>query len=877
MTESKGTKSSQSKKTSSKKAKKKKFKPFKIILISLLSLFIISTIVAGGLVLAVMKTAPDLDIHEIVAASDASKIYDDKGELIDNIITSKKKILVKYDELPKNLVNAFVSIEDERFFEHKGIDFKRIAGAFLIDIKNMLKGNSGLQGASTITQQLIKNTLFETHGNTLNDKVRRKVQEWYLAPKLEKEVGKEVIMETYLNTIYLGGRAIGVGAAADQYFGVSINKLDLIQCAFIAGLPQSPSVYYPYSRTSKKDPSKYINRTKTVLSKMKENGYISESQYIEAIAELDTDKFGVTEDRSLQTLGHYTIHKPANVDEKYNFEWFTRPVIDNVKKDLKEIYNYSDDEIEKLLVNGNLKIYSTMNKNLQVETQKLINEDDKLNSLSQEGKDGLKEPQASAVLTDYHTGEIKVIIGGRGEQPALSFNRATNAKVPAGSSIKPLTVYAPAIDSKMATACTVLEDSPLPDTMSKKYSSPGTVWQPKNANGVYSGYLGLRDALKNSVNVFAVKLEDKIGLNTGIKYGEKFGLTFDNIDKHSMAALALGELSGGTNTFTMANAYGVFGNNGLYSSPRLYTKVVDRNGATILETKTQTTQVLSPESAYIMYDLLKGPVKEGTATRINNTYTSQIPLVGKTGTSTKSKNLWFCGLTPYYSGSVWLENKYGQNISSSDAAAIFGKIMNKAVENLPVTDIKMPDNIVKAEVDRVSGLLPSDLSYKDPRGSQVYNELFIKGTVPTEQDNIHVSATVNRYNGHIAGSYTPSFLTDYRVFIKRDYNPGVYLADQMYVLPSRQDNSSYHYSQDKKPKKDKTESDQNSTEENTDVDSETNNNNNTTDTENSNSNINDTTNNNIINDNTDNKKNTKKPITNVKKKPKNLKDLFKNH
>ncbi|NFF61862.1 PBP1A family penicillin-binding protein [Clostridium botulinum] len=875
MTESKGTKSSQSKKTSSKKTKKKKFKPFKIILISLLSLFIISTIVAGGLVLAVMKTAPDLDIHEIVAASDASKIYDDKGELIDNIITSKKKILVKYDELPKNLVNAFVSIEDERFFEHKGIDFKRIAGAFLIDIKNMLKGNSGLQGASTITQQLIKNTLFETHGNTLNDKVRRKVQEWYLAPKLEKEVGKEVIMETYLNTIYLGGRAIGVGAAADQYFGVSINKLDLIQCAFIAGLPQSPSVYYPYSRTSKKDPSKYINRTKTVLSKMKENGYISESQYIEAIAELDTDKFGVTEDRSLQTLGHYTIHKPANVDEKYNFEWFTRPVIDNVKKDLKEIYNYSDDEIEKLLVNGNLKIYSTMNKNLQVETQKLINEDDKLNSLSQEGKDGLKEPQASAVLTDYHTGEIKVIIGGRGEQPALSFNRATNAKVPAGSSIKPLTVYAPAIDSKMATACTVLEDSPLPDTMSKKYSSPGTVWQPKNANGVYSGYLGLRDALKNSVNVFAVKLEDKIGLNTGIKYGEKFGLTFDNIDKHSMAALALGELSGGTNTFTMANAYGVFGNNGLYSSPRLYTKVVDRNGATILETKTQTTQVLSPESAYIMYDLLKGPVKEGTATRINNTYTSQIPLVGKTGTSTKSKNLWFCGLTPYYSGSVWIENKYGQNISSSDAAAIFGKIMNKAVENLPVTDIKMPDNIVKAEVDRVSGLLPSDLSYKDPRGSQVYNELFIKGTVPTEQDNIHVSARVNRYNGHIAGSYTPSFLTDYRVFIKRDYNPGVYLADQMYVLPSRQDNSSYHYSQDKKPKKDKTESDQNSTEENTDVDSETNNN--TTDTENSNSNINDTTNNNIINDNTDNKKNTKKPITNVKKKPKNLKDLFKNH
>ncbi|CAG7840809.1 Penicillin-binding protein 1A/1B [Clostridium haemolyticum] len=873
MTENKGTKSSQSKKTSSNKTNKKKFKPFKIILISILSLFIISTIVSCGLVLAVMKTAPDLDIHEIVAASDASKIYDDKGDLIDSIITSKKKILIKYDELPKDLVNAFVSIEDERFFEHKGIDLKRIAGAFLIDIKNVLKGNPGLQGASTITQQLIKNTLFETHGNTLNDKIRRKVQEWYLAPKLEKEVGKEVIMETYLNTIYLGGRAIGVGAAADQYFGISTNKLDLIQCAFIAGLPQSPSVYYPYSRTSRRDPSKYINRTKTVLSKMKENGYINENQYIKAIEELNTDKFNVTEDKSIQTLGHYIIHKPANIDEKYNFEWFTRPTIDNVKRDFKEIYNYSDDEIEKLLVNGNLKIYSTMNKNLQVETQRIINEDDKLNSLSKETKDGLKEPQASAVLTDYHTGEVKVIIGGRGEQPALSFNRATNAKVPAGSSIKPLTVYAPAIDSKIATACTVLEDSPLPDAMSKKYSSPGTVWQPKNSNGVYSGYLGLREALKNSVNVFAIKLEDKIGLNTGIKYGEKFGLTFDNVDKHSMAALALGELSNGTNTFTMANAYGVFGNNGLYSSPRLYTKVVDRNGNTILETKTRTTQVLSPESAYIMYDLLKGPVKEGTATRINNTYTNEIPIAGKTGSSTKFKNLWFCGLTPYYSGAVWIENKYGQSIYSSDAAALFGKIMNKAVEDLPVTDIKMPDNIVKAEVDRVSGLLPSDLSYKDPRGSQVYTELFIKGTVPTEQDNIHVSARVNRYNGHIAGSYTPSFLTDYRVFIKRDYTPSVYLADQMYVLPSRQDNSSYHNSSNKKHKKDKNESKQTTTLENNNINSETKNNNDKNiDTENSNSNIN----NNVINDDIENKKTDNKHTINVKKKSKNLKNLFKN-
>ena len=788
MTENRDKKTSQSEKTTQKK-KKKKFKAFKIILITFITLIVISLVTAAGITLAIIKTSPDVNINEIIAASDASKIYDDKGELVDSIITSKKKILVKYDEVPENLINAFVSIEDERFFKHSGIDVKRIAGAFLIDMKNIVSGKPALQGASTITQQLIKNTVFETHGNSLNDKLRRKVQEWYLAPKLEKEVGKKSIMEAYLNTIYLGGRAIGVGAAADQYFNVSIDKLDLVQCAFIAGLPQSPSVYYPYSRTSKKDPSKYINRTKTVLAKMKENGYISQNQYISALAELDTSKSTVTNDESIQTLGQYTIHKPANIDEKYNFEWFTRPAIESVKKDLKDIYNYSDDEIEKLLVNGNLKIYTTMNKDLQVSTQEIIDNDDKLNSLSS-NKNNLVEPQASAVLTDYHTGEVKVIIGGRGTQPALAYNRATNAKVAAGSSIKPLTVYSAAIDSKLATAATVLEDSPLPEAMSKKYSAPGTSWQPKNANGVYSGYLGLRDALKNSVNVYAVKLEDKIGLNTGVKYGEKFGLTFDNVDKNSMAAIALGELNRGTNTFTMANAYGVFGNNGMYSNPRLYTKVLDRNGNVLLETKTQSTQVISPEAAYIMYDLLKGPVKEGTATRIQYTYHSDIPIAGKTGSSTKFKNLWFCGLTPYYSGAVWIENKYGQSIYSSDAAALFGKIMNRAVENLPEKEIEMPEGIVKAEVDRVSGLLPTDLSYRDPRGSQVYTELFIKGTVPTEQDNIHVSTKVNRYNGRVSGSYTPSFLTESKVFIKRQSDSEVPLDDDMYVIPGKDKKSS---------------------------------------------------------------------------------------
>ncbi|KYH30129.1 transglycosylase domain-containing protein [Clostridium colicanis] len=783
---------------SKKKKKKNGFKVFKIILLSLLVICVLIGVAAGGLALAVIKTAPDLDINEIIAASEASKIYDDKGNYVDSIITPHKKTVIKYEDMPKNLINAFVSIEDERFFKHKGIDLKRIAGVTLTHIKNTLQGKSALEGGggSTITQQLLKTTLYEFQNETFAQKIKRKVQEWYLAPKLEKKVGKKAILEAYLNTIFLGGRAIGVEAAAQQYFGTSAKNLNLIQCAFIAGLTQSPSVYYPYSKTSTKDPSKYINRTKTVLSKMKENGYISDKEYEDAIAELNIEKSSVTQDKDVQTLGKTVLGRATSKDDRYNFEWFSRAVVSDVKKDLKEVYNYTDDEIENLLMNGNLKIYSTMNKDLQTKAQQILDEDSKLNSFSRTDKNNIVHPQASLVITDYHTGEVKVIIGGRGKQPAMSYNRALDAKVPPGSSIKPLTVYAPAIDTKLATAATVIEDSPLSPELANKYGSNGKPWQPKNSNGVYSGYLNMRNAIKDSVNLYAIKLEDMIGLDTGVRYGEKFGIKFDDADKHSIAALALGELSYGTNTFTMANAYGVFGNNGLYTEPRLYTRVVDRTGNTILETKIETRKVISPQAAYIMYDLLKEPVRGGTAYRANDSYTSDIPLAGKTGSSTNFKNVWFSGLTPYYSGSIWIENKYQQAIYSSHAAYLFGKIMNEAVKDLPVKDITPPSGITSSAVDRVSGLLPSELSYRDPRGSQVYTELFIKGTVPTTVDNIHVEALVNKFNGKLATPFTPSSLTESRVFIRRDYIPSVPLADQQYVLPRSEDNST-QYSTDK--------------------------------------------------------------------------------
>ncbi|MCY6353902.1 transglycosylase domain-containing protein [Clostridium sp. ZS2-4] len=776
------------------KKKKKKFKALKIILITILTLFLFFTVAAAGLALAMIKTAPELDINQIKSLNQASVIYDDKGASIDTILTDKKKTVIKYKDMPKDLINAFVSIEDERFFEHKGIDPKRIIGVFLIDVKNVLTGKKQLQGASTITQQLLKNTIFDTDTKNLDSKsilqrkIRRKVQEIYLAPKLENLIGKPAVLEAYLNTIYLGGRAIGVEAAAQQYFHINAKDLTLIQCAFIAGLPQSPSVYYPYSRTSMKDPSKYKNRTKAVLTKMKDNGYITTIQYKAAISEIGIPKESITKDEKVATLGKSVLGKATSNNDRYNFEWFSRPVVSEVKKDLKEKYHYSDDEIDNLLANGHLKIHSTMDKALQIATQDIIDDDNNLRVSSNKDKKGIIQPQASAVLVDYHTGEVKVLVGGRGKQPAMSYNKAYDARVPAGSSIKPLTVYGPAIDTKIATAATVLEDSPLPYEMGKKYNG-GRPWNPKNAPNKYSGYLNMRNGIKNSVNIYAIKMEDKIGLENGAAYGEKFGLTLNDVDKNSIAALALGELNHGTNTYTMANAYGVFGNNGLYTNPRLYTKVEDKTGKVILETKIHTNKVLSPQAAYIMYDLLKEPVRGGTAYRANSSYKSDITLAGKTGSTTNFKNLWFCGLTSYYSGAVWIGNKNDQKIYSSDAAYIFGKIMNEAVKNLPSKDIAAPSGITSAAVDRVSGLLPTELSYKDPRGSMVYTELFIDGTVPTTYDNIHVQTNININNGKLATASTPANLIQSRVFLRRDYTPDVDLEDQEYVLPKALDDT----------------------------------------------------------------------------------------
>lgn len=713
-----------------KKRKKAPYKALKIVSITIFSLFILASVALGGAVLAIIKNAPALDVNEILTLDEPSVLYDNNDKFMDVVVTYEQRKVIPFKDMPQDLKNAFVSIEDERFYKHNGVDLRRISGAFYTDIKNKIQRQSSLQGASTITQQLLKNTILSSEVS-----LKRKIQEAYLAIQLEKYLTKDQILEAYMNTIFLGGRAYGVEAASQQYFNKPAKDLTLIQCAFIAGVPQSPSIYYPFSAAAKKDPSIYLNRTQIVLKKMYENGYISQQQYTSALNDLSAKKL--------------TFQSPENINNNLNYEWFSLPAIEQVKKDLKAEYHYSDTELQHLLMYGGLKIYTTMDKSMQNNTQKLLNDNSTFGISSRKDKNGILQPQASAVIMDYHSGEVKAIIGGRGNQPPRSFNRAASDKFlrAPGSSIKPLTVYSPAIDSKQMTAATAVEDAPLPDNIAKMYGQAGNQY-PRNDDGQYGNFgesLTLRDGLMHSLNTVAVRTENELGLKTGVEYADKFGLKLDPSDKASIAALSLGQLTNGTNPLTMAAAYGTFGNNGNYTSPKLYRLVKDRSGKTLLENKTQTRKVISPETAYIMYDMLKGPVSSGgTGPKANF---GNMPVRGKTGTSTNGKDLWFCGLTPYYSAAVWIGNDdnsvINERINSNTTAGVWAAIMQPIHENLNPKDIDMPPGVVNAVVCSESGKLPTSLCYGDPTGNKTYSELFIDGTVPTDYCNLPHSSGNN--------------------------------------------------------------------------------------------------------------------------------------
>lgn len=736
----------------------------KAILVVLLIIFLLIAAAGTGAVIAVIKSAPVLNTDIIDNLKQSSKIYDMNGNYIEDFSGSENRNIVPLKQIPKDLQNAFIAIEDERFRSHHGIDVKRIFGALWYDIKTMSKA----QGASTITQQLIKN-----YALTPKKDITRKLQEAYLAIQLERQLSKDQILEAYLNTILLGNNTWGVQAASMLYFGKDVKDLNLAECALLAGLTQNPSKYNPYSKKNMEDPKDYLDRQRTVLGKMLELGYITKDQYDSA-------------------LKQKLVFQSKKTAMSMKYQWFIEPAMDEVAKDFAKKYNIDENEAKQKLRIGGYNIYLTIDPKIQEAAQKVIDNDSYYKGLkvasglanySADGKSKpIIQPQAAAVIFDYKTGEMRAIVGGRGQHDLMSLNRATDVPRQPGSSIKPLAVYGPAIDSKAATAATVIEDSPLPEDFVKANHG----WDPQNVDGKFRGYMTIREAVKHSVNLVAVKLQLQLGVNTSVDYLQnKFHITTLKKDDKNTAALALGGMTEGVTPYEMAAAYGVFGNGGVYSEPIMYTKVTDKNGDTVLEKTSEQSRSISPQAAYIMTSMLRGVVTGGTATSAN---LGSMPAAGKTGTANDYTNAWFCGFTPYYSGAVWIGHDQPKvkvsGLKSSLSAKIWGDIMKEAHKGLPVKNFEAPSGIASAEVCIDSGKAPSDICAQDPRGSRIISEIFIDGTQPVEICDVHVTADIDIRTGKLAAPDTPPEYIQKKVFIKRDVKSRAPLLDDPYVLPS---------------------------------------------------------------------------------------------
>ena len=733
MTERKREYKDRKQKKNSPKNQSKVTKFLKWFFIGVLLLGITAITIVGFYVLSIIRSSPELDVQAIQSLNQPSILYDDQGNFMDNVITREQRYVVKSDEIPDNLKKAFVAIEDERFYEHKGIDIKRIAGVIASNIKGKLSGSNTVQGASTITQQLIKNAVL-----TNEVSYERKIKEMYLALELEKHLSKDEILTTYLNTIPMGGYQYGVSAAAQRFFSKNVSDLNLIECAYLGGLTQAPTSYDGLSEINKENPSRYLNRTKSVLFKMHQLGYISSEQYNNAINEIDTNgiKF-----------------KPNNKLSKTNFEWFTRPTITQVKQDLMNKYKYTQDEVDKLIANGGLKIYTSMDRNLQNNVQKVLDDPNNYkaitNNPNEKNEDDVYKLQASATIIDYKTGHVKALVGGRGEQPAMSHNRAYYDLKSIGSATKPLTVYGPAIDLGLGGAGSVVNDSPLTN---KELSSTGYKDQPKNEYNSYRGPLTFREAIKISSNLAAIKVANEVGVSNSIAYGEKLGLVYGPHSR-GISTTALGQFQNdpnnpdGGNTYTLASAFGVFGNNGVKTNAKLYTKVLDSHGNVLLDTSTpEEIKIFSPQTSYIVYDMLKDQVESGSAkpAKFGN-----IPVAGKTGTTTGDKDYLFAGLTPYYSAAIWIGYDKPREMRTSSGivtSPIFGKIMGLAHKGLQYKEVEQPSGISKIAVCMDSGLKPTSLCTQDPRGSRVYYDWFINGSAPNQYCNYHTNSHVNNFN-----------------------------------------------------------------------------------------------------------------------------------
>lgn len=699
-------------------------KVIKIFLITFLILFLLVLAAGGFAAYQIYNIAKDakLSKNDLAIKYENSVVKDMQGNTLGVLNGNENRESIPLSEMPEYLPKAFVAIEDERFYEHKGVDIKRTAKATYTYIAN--RGKSPF-GGSTITQQLVKNLTQEKE-----DTWQRKVREMARAYYVEQEMSKEEILELYLNLIFLGDTVYGVQKGSNYYFSKDAKDLDLAECAFIAGINHSPNSYNPFVENNEQVLETIKERTKTVLNKMHELGKInSEEEYMAALNEVE------------QGLKFNQGAFPQTV-----FSYHTDAAINQIIVQLQELHDWTYEQARLYLFSGGFTIYTTQDPVMQEKMQNEFNQE-KYRTAAYDKNGNLQYSQAAMVLIDHKTGYVLAICSGFDEKTdAFGFNRATQATKQTGSSMKPLSVVAPAIDNGIITAATVFDDNPT--------SFNNGTYNPKNFGYTYKGLITVRDAVAYSQNIPMVKALCLLTTNESMSFLKSAGITSLVEEDNSLAPLALGGLTWGVTPLEMAGAYAAIANNGLYIEPTFYTKVVDSKGDIVLEANPRKTQIMSQEAAYVVKEILTQPVKTGTST---NCTIEGMSVGAKTGTTNNDYDRWFCGFTPYYTSAVW----YGYDNSATvrgwainPASQIWTGVMRSAHEGLePKTFYETkPENVVEVEVCKKSGFLASS-SCK--RYGTTYTEFFVKGTEPTQTCPYHSYAKVCTESGLLANPNCP--------------------------------------------------------------------------------------------------------------------------
>lgn len=699
---------------------------FKVVIILFVILGLTMGGVGAGMMVGYISSSEPLNVWQLKGKNETSYIYDSTGNIVAKLTGSQNidHEFVAYDKFKDTYIDdAFIAIEDERFYSHIGIDFKRLGGALLSFI--VTAGNP-TSGGSTITQQTVKMI-----SGADEVSAQRKIQEWYRAILLERQLNKWEIMEHYVNLVPMGNSYVGIQSAAKAYFGKDASELNLSECAFLAGVPNLPGRYNPMTESGRRNA---FRRQRMVLGKMLDLGKISQAQY----------------DEALETEIRFVTKAITNTSIVVN-PYFVDYTIDQVKKDLMVKRGYSSSLALTTIYNYGCKIYTTMDSSIQsildtaFQTESLFITNPSLVA------DFPEHAQAGMAIIDPKSAQIKAIAGGYGKKDAnFITNRATGIARQPGSTIKPVAVYAPAIDMGKITASSMIEDAAL--FLNKETPN---VEYPKNSYTGHLGFMTVRNGLKISSNVIAARIWMLLGGINSLEYLKSVGL--DRPDENYLS-IAFGGFNKGMSPLDMAAAYQPFPNNGQYAVPVCYTKVTDVEGNIILDGTPKFYQVYKPETTAIMNSLLQEPLLPantafglgGTAPGygIKNAKGEAITTSGKTGTADGNRDKWFVGYTPYYIGAVW----YGYdgrlktiNIPSNDtmnAIKIWNNVMTKIHASLAPEVFYEPPTLIKLEICISTGLLATDAC--KAAGNYVITENFMPGVDinPTTYCTKHTSAIV---------------------------------------------------------------------------------------------------------------------------------------